>query len=100
MRPIVLLGTTVAVATAFTYAPFTSPGPEQQINEIFAAYNRTDSPGCAVGVIQDGRLVFERGYGMASLELGVPNSPQTVFYVGSTSKQFVAAAALLAPRSS
>jgi CubicO group peptidase (beta-lactamase class C family) len=96
VRPIVLLGTTVAVATAFTYAPFTSLDPEQQINEIFAAYNRMDSPGCAVGVIHNGQLVFERGYGMASLELGVPNSPQTVFYVGSTSKQFVAAAALLA----
>jgi CubicO group peptidase (beta-lactamase class C family) len=91
-----LIGTTVVVATAFTFAPFTDPNPEQQINEIFAEYNRTDSPGCAVGVIQNGQLVFERGYGMASLELGVPNSPQTVFYVGSTSKQFVAAAALLA----
>jgi len=62
------------------------------IDEIFVTYNRTDSPGCSVGVIRNGRMVFEKGYGIANLDWGIPNSPATVFYVGSISKQFAAAA--------
>ena len=68
----------------------------QRVDDIFADLDRTDSPGCAVGVVQDGRLVYRRGYGMASLELGVPNAPQLVYYAGSVSKQFVAASIVLA----
>ena len=69
-----------------------------QVDELFAGYNRTDSPGCALGVIRDGQLVYARGYGMASLELGVPIGSHTVFYIGSTSKQFVAASIVLAAK--
>ncbi|MGD8868941.1 MAG: serine hydrolase domain-containing protein [Gemmatimonadales bacterium] len=67
-----------------------------QVDEIFAEWDRTDSPGCALGVIKDGRFVYRRGYGMANLELGVALSPESVFYIGSTSKQFVAASIMLA----
>jgi len=68
----------------------------QRVDDVFADLDRTDSPGCAVGVIQDGRMIHRRGYGMASLELGVPNSPRLVYYAGSVSKQFVAASIVLA----
>jgi hypothetical protein len=40
----------------------------------------------------EGRIVCSKGYGSANLELGVPISPKTVFYVGSVSKQFTAGA--------
>lgn len=96
MRGVLSVAMVFSGATALVHAPALPPDPGTRIDEIFAQYNHTNSPGCAVGVIQEGRLVFARGYGMASLELGVPNSPQTVFYIGSTSKQFVAAAAMLA----
>ncbi len=43
---------------------------------------------------RDGRVVFSKGYGMANLELGVPNGPETKFRLGSITKQFVAAAIL------
>ena len=47
--------------------------------------------------MRDGALVFGRGYGMASLELGVPIDARSVFDIGSVSKQFTAASiALLA----
>ena len=72
--------------------------PEHKIDRVFAEYDRPDSPGCAVGVIRDGAFVFRKGYGLASLELGVPNATDTVFYVGSVSKQFVAASVALAAR--
>lgn len=69
--------------------------PAEQIDAIFAEYDRTDSPGCALGVVRDGRLVYRRGYGMANLELGVPMSPQTVGDIGSITKQFAAMAVLM-----
>ena len=68
-----------------------------EIDAIFEEWNRADSPGCAVGVLQGGELVFARGYGMANLDLGVSISPESVFHVASVSKQFTAfAVALLA----
>jgi CubicO group peptidase (beta-lactamase class C family) len=66
------------------------------VDQIFGAYDKATSPGCALGVIQDGNFIYRKGYGMASLELGVPLSPQSVFYMGSVSKQFTAAGVVLA----
>jgi CubicO group peptidase (beta-lactamase class C family) len=67
-----------------------------RVDDVFAAWDSPATPGCALGVVQDGRLVLRRGYGMASLEHHVPNSTRAVYYIASTSKQFVAAAVLLA----
>jgi CubicO group peptidase (beta-lactamase class C family) len=69
---------------------------QAQVDRIFAAYDRADSPGCAVGVIREGKFVYRKGYGMGSLELGVPLSPSSIFYMGSVSKQFTAATVVLA----
>lgn len=62
---------------------------------MFAQYDKPDSPGCAVGVIQDGEFIYRRGYGMANLELDVRLSSASVFYIASSSKQFTAAAIAL-----
>lgn len=71
--------------------------PTTQIDAIFERFDRVDSPGCALGVIQDGRLVLQRGYGSANLDYQIPNGPDIVYYLGSVSKQFTAATiALLA----
>ena len=66
-----------------------------RVDRIFAQWDRTDSPGCALGVFQNGRIEYARGYGMANLELGVALSPQSVFDIGSTSKQFTAMSIML-----
>ena len=68
----------------------------QQVDQIFAEFVRPGSPGCSLGVIRDGQFVYRNAYGEASLELGVPLSPESVFYVGSISKQFTAASVVLA----
>ena len=52
-------------------------------------------PGLSLAVIKDGKLVKLKGYGSADLELKVPSSPETVYQVGSITKQFTAAAILL-----
>ncbi|HVH72800.1 MAG TPA: serine hydrolase domain-containing protein, partial [Candidatus Dormibacteraeota bacterium] len=89
-----LLISLFAAAIAF---PQKSDGAlERKVDQLFAAYDKPDSPGCAVGVIRDGNFAYKRGYGAASLELGVPITPQSVFYMGSVSKQFTAASVVLA----
>ncbi len=46
-------------------------------------------------VARDGAVVLDKAYGMANLELDVPNTPATKFRLGSITKQFTAAAILL-----
>jgi CubicO group peptidase (beta-lactamase class C family) len=49
----------------------------------------------AVLVARGDKVVFSKGYGFASVELQVPNSPTTTFRIASVTKQFTAAAVLL-----
>src|SRR5262249_16648099 len=52
------------------------------IDEMFARWDNPDSPGYAIGIIRDGKLILARGYGMANLDDSVPITPRTVFEVG------------------
>lgn len=52
-------------------------------------------PGAALTIVQDGRVVKTAAYGLANLELNVPAKPETVFEIGSITKQFTAACILL-----
>lgn len=65
------------------------------IDSLFAEWNTTQSPGCALGIMRNGQLIYSKGYGMANLEYTIPNSDSTVFRIGSTSKQFTAACIIL-----
>src|SRR6476661_7089482 len=65
------------------------------IDLVFRQVDKPDSPGCALAIVRDGRIVYKRGYGMSDLEHGVPITPASVFYVGSISKQFTAMTAAL-----
>lgn len=60
------------------------------IDKIFAAWDKPDTPGVALAVVRDGKVVYSRGYGMANLEYSVPITATTVFHVASVSKQFTA----------
>ena len=66
------------------------------VDPLFAAWNRPDSPGCAVGVSRNGAVIYEHGYGMASLERKVAITPTTVFPLASITKSFTAMSVLLA----
>jgi CubicO group peptidase (beta-lactamase class C family) len=66
-------------------------GAERAVDKA-AKISPAQAPGCAVGVSLDGRSVFERAFGMAELEHGIANTPQTIFESGSVAKQFTAAA--------
>lgn len=67
----------------------------EQVDEVFARWDSKESPGAAVAVIQNGAIIYKKGYGMAHLEYDIPNSPSTVFHIASVSKQFTAFSILL-----
>ncbi|MGQ0541836.1 MAG: serine hydrolase domain-containing protein [Blastocatellia bacterium] len=52
-------------------------------------------PGAAIAVVKNGRIVKIKGYGLASVEFSAPVTNQTVFEIGSVSKQMTAAAIML-----
>jgi CubicO group peptidase (beta-lactamase class C family) len=52
----------------------------------------TNTPGAAIAVIKDGRVVFAKGFGVASVETKTPITPDTLFRLGSTTKMFTGAA--------
>ena len=65
------------------------------LDELFQPFNRCDAPGLVVGVALEGRTVYRRAFGLASVQHGVANTPQTRMRIGSTSKHFTCLAALL-----
>ena len=67
----------------------------ERLNPIFEAFDRPDTPGMSVAVIDNGKLTFSRGYGSAQLEYNAPITTQTKFHVASVSKQFTAMAIML-----
>lgn len=78
-------------ATTASIAHGEDPSPER-VDAIFADYDSTTSPGCSLGVIRDGEMIYSRGYGMANLEYGIALSPSSVFRTASVGKQFTAMA--------
>lgn len=66
-----------------------------RVDAVFARFDKADSPGCALGVIKDGQIIYKRGYGMSNLEYGIPISPSSIFHIASISKEFTAMAVLM-----
>jgi CubicO group peptidase (beta-lactamase class C family) len=90
-----LAATLSMLSVSHAAVPATTDDLRQRTDELFAPWTRSDSPGCALATTQDGRIVLERGYGMADLEQGVAIRPDTVFNMASVSKQFTTMAILL-----
>lgn len=68
---------------------------ERRVDALFSRYTRPGSPGAVVAVMRDGDIELCKGYGLASIELGVPIGPTTRFRIASVSKQFTVSAALM-----
>ncbi len=66
-----------------------------RVDALFARFTAGLSPGCALAVVDHGRVVLARGYGFADLGRRLPITPRTRFDIASTSKQFTAASVLL-----
>jgi CubicO group peptidase (beta-lactamase class C family) len=69
-----------------------------KVDKIFASWDKTTSPGAALAVIRDGRIIYKRSYGMAKLEDGIVMTSDKIFDIGSVSKQFTAMCVVLLVR--
>ncbi|WP_162932538.1 serine hydrolase domain-containing protein [Solimonas sp. K1W22B-7] len=68
-----------------------SPAPlaiAQKLDELFKPWNRSDAPGMTVGIRHQGKLIYRHGFGLASIEHAVANTPGMRMRIGSTSKHF------------
>lgn len=71
-------------------APLAADETTDKVDKIFASWDKTTSPGAALAVVRDGKIIYKRGYGMAKLEDGIVMTPDKIFDIGSVSKQFTA----------
>ena len=88
MKRFALVAMMLAGGAALTCGRRERPIAPKQVDRLFAAWNKPDSPGAAVGVMRDGKVVLARGYGMANLDDRVAITPATVFELGSATKSF------------
>ena len=71
------------------------PAIGERVDALVGEQVAPTAPGCAVGVARGGEVLHARGYGLANLDHGVAITPDTVFDVGSVTKQFTAASIVL-----
>lgn len=93
--PLALVALTVPAALAAQQARPISAAEKLRVDAVFSRFDRTDTPGCMVGVNERGDLRLRAAYGMADLERSVPFTPSYLSEIGSVSKQFVAASLVL-----
>ena len=62
---------------------------------VKAEMQKAHIPGISIAVIKDGKIIKVEGYGLANVELNVPARPETVYKIGSVSKQFIASGIML-----
>jgi len=74
-----------AIFQAYTHTDLTN-----KVDDLFKQWDRDDSPGAALGIFKDGKIIYARGYGTANLEYALPWTPQSPSRIGSISKQFIA----------
>jgi CubicO group peptidase (beta-lactamase class C family) len=98
-RKIFAMGLGVAAMAALMAGAVRGQGvtadQSKKVDELFAKWDRTDSPGCALSVMQGGKIIYKRAYGMANLDHDVILTTETPFHVASISKQFTAASIVL-----
>jgi CubicO group peptidase (beta-lactamase class C family) len=66
----------------------------EQVNKLFECTINAAVPGASVIVIHRGKILHKKGYGLANIEQNKPNTPETIFRLGSMTKQFTAIAIL------
>jgi CubicO group peptidase (beta-lactamase class C family) len=65
-----------------------------QVNKLFECTVNAAVPGASVIIIHQGKILLNKGYGLANIQQNKPNTPGTVFRLGSITKQFTAMAIL------
>lgn len=73
-----------------TSDPMSTPASDvtARLDALLKPWDTADQPGLVIGVARDGETIYRRGLGLASIEHGRPNTPETRHRIGSTTKQF------------
>ena len=61
----------------------------ERVDALFTEWDSSDQPGAVLAVVRDGKVVHKNAFGMASIEHGIANGPDTLFRIASVSKQFL-----------
>ncbi|MET4073960.1 serine hydrolase domain-containing protein [Hymenobacter sp. UYCo722] len=93
---VALLGLLAATAPAATTTAATKPtvSLSQQLDDYVKLYEQAGLFNGSVMVADQGRIVLQKGYGLADRATSTPNTPDTKFRIGSLTKQFTAALVL------
>lgn len=83
-----LLFTSDAAGQGGAASPLTNDQITAKVNEYMDAVLRIDGFSGTILVARDGKPIVSKGYGMANIELNLPNAPDNVFRLGSVTKQF------------
>jgi CubicO group peptidase (beta-lactamase class C family) len=87
---------TVIFLTACLTLALADSARADDLDDLVAAQMQWQKiPGLSLAVVKDGVTVRAKGYGLANLETNTPASAETVYKIGSLSKQFIASAVLL-----
>jgi CubicO group peptidase (beta-lactamase class C family) len=78
-----------------TQAQTVSSEQKDAVQKLIEDFDNPETPGGVVWVMRDGKVIFEKSFGMANLTHNIPFTPSTPTNIGSTSKQFTALAIAL-----
>jgi CubicO group peptidase (beta-lactamase class C family) len=93
---VALAALVLSASSAVAQDPSTSLGTGvARMEQVLQSYATAGTFMGTALVARDGKVVLDKAYGMANLELDVPNTPDTRFRLGSITKQFTAASILL-----
>ena len=81
-----LISTLILISITLISVQAETSDLSKEIDSLFG--DRSEKPGCAVGVIENGEYIHSKGYGLANLEHEIPIDKDTIFRIGSVSKQF------------
>jgi D-alanyl-D-alanine carboxypeptidase len=95
MAPIKIGHRAVVVALLVGLAAPMSSEADQIDDYIATQMQRLHIPGVSLAIVRDGRVIKAQGYGFANLELKAPATKETVYEIGSNTKQFTAAAIMM-----
>ncbi|MEO1652613.1 MAG: serine hydrolase domain-containing protein, partial [Bacteroidota bacterium] len=90
IRQKILVTIFLLVTSAQVYSQSISPAKQEALRQILYQYTDDESPGLAVGIVQDGKVVYENYVGYANLSHQVKIDQKSRFNIASTAKQFTA----------
>ena len=104
LRTLLMRGATLLTRNSFKTAPllaafflcaFTSANADDVDVYVENHLRQLHIPGASLVVVSDGRILKAKGYGLANVELNVPAAEDTVYEIGSITKQFTATAIMM-----